>query len=95
MAVEEREAERRRDPYCNLYDLHCKQEFAEIKGRLTDIQSLLVGEEGNGLVVQQKLNTAHRLWLEKVWSFVVNSLVVSGISFIGALLWIVFSHKKS
>lgn len=84
--------EKRSNPFCNIYDLHCKNEFTEIKQDVKEIKRALLGENGDyskSLVAQTNLNTGHRLWMEG-WGRVLMTLgTTAAFGFLGTLVWLV------
>ena len=83
--------ERRNNPHCNLYDIHCKQNFEDIKQDIKDIKKCIIGngDPKNSLVYQATLNTNHRVWMESWGRMVLGAITVAGVGFIGSLVWVV------
>ena len=88
--------EKRQTPFCNIYDLHCKEEFIEIKKDIKDIRHAILGngDNKNSIIVQATLNTNHRKWMETWGRALMSSSVVALFGFVGTLLWVVYSHAK-
>lgn len=83
--------ERRNNPYCNLFDIHCKGAFDELKSDVKDIKKFLIGNENtkDSIVIQTALNTAHRIWME-TWG--KGILISVSISAIGSIALMMASH---
>ena len=86
--------ENRKSPFCNIYEIRCKESFEEIKQDVKDLKKVLIGN-GNphfSLVMQAELNTSHRKWMESWGKMILASFTVTAIGFIGSLIWIVYSY---
>ena len=88
--------EKRSNPFCNIYDLHCKGQFDEIKSDIKDIKKALLGngDNKNSLLVQTALNTSHRMWMESWGRMIMSGLTLASITFIGTLIWMVSTYVK-
>ena len=88
--------EKRQNPFCNIYDLHCKGEFFEIKKDIKDIRHALLGNGDNkdSILVQTTLNSNHRKWMESWGRAFMSSAVVALFGFGGTLIWIIYSHAR-
>jgi hypothetical protein len=89
--------EKRSQPFCNIYEMHCKEAFEEIKRDVKDIKKVLIGngDPSHSLVVQAKLNTDHREWMESWGRMIMASFTVTSFGFVGMLLWLLYAHGIS
>ena len=74
--------ERRANAFCNLFELHCKAQFDEIKADIKAIKRVLMEGNGESLITQAKLNTEHRKWMESWGRGVLVSVSISSIALI-------------
>jgi len=82
--------ERRTNAFCNLYAVHCKEAFEELKSDVKDIKRILVGTNGDSLVTKVALNTQHRNWMES-WGRAI--LISVSLSAIGSFAWVIVNAK--
>jgi len=83
--------ERRSNSFCNLYEVHCKEAFEELKQDIKEIKKILVGSNGDSLVTKVALNTQHRNWMES-WGRAI--LISVSISTLGSLAWVLTVNAR-
>ena len=88
--------ERRAQPFCNLYEIHCKSNFDEMRQDIKDMKKVLMGngDHSDSLVCQVTLNTEHRKWMETWGRGLVSGLCLLATGSLGTLIYVGFRSLK-